>query len=136
MSLDEVLAFLSENTTVHLATVDADGHPRVRPFVLFAFKDGKLYFATSRDKDVCKDLKRDPRMEISAVSPYAHWLRIKGKAVFLEDEKLKEKLLDETDAARVFYKSEEGGKIEIFYLESAEAFMSNLSDRMVKTFKL
>lgn len=136
MSMDEVLRFLYENATVHLATVDEKGFPRVRPFTLLAYSGGRLYFATQRNKDVYKELLGNPNAEFSVASPNAHWLRLRGKVVFISETGNKEAIIAESEIIERFYKSHETEPVEIFYMDEVEGMMSNLKDNIVKKFKL
>ncbi len=71
----------------YLATTDvADGHqPRVRPFSFAMVDDGKLWFCTSRDKDVWAELSANPKFELSGWKPGECWIVLTGEAA-LEDD--------------------------------------------------
>lgn len=135
MSIDDVLRFLYENATVHLATVDDKGFPRVRPFTLLTYSGGRLYFATQRKKAVYKELMSNPNIELSVASPNAHWLRLRGRAVFLAEDR-KDAIIAESEIIERFYKSHDADPAEIFYLDEVEGVMSNLKDNIMKHFKL
>lgn len=136
MDIDAVLKFISENSILHLASIGEGGCPHVRPFILFAELDGRLYLATSNKKAVYSELVNDCRVEISCASPYAHWMRIRGNAVFVEDGDLKEKVMEKSEVLDRFYSVDNRNSIRIFYIGDAEVFMSNLSDMVVTQFKL
>ena len=76
--MNEVLAFLLENRIVYLATVDGN-IPKVRPVGFVMEFEGKLYFSTSNQKNVYKQLKANPNFEVSIISKTGDWLRLKGK---------------------------------------------------------
>lgn len=63
--VQEVCDFLTSIPAWYLATSDeADPtQPRVRPFSFAAVQDGKLWFSTSRDKDVWRELSANPKFE-------------------------------------------------------------------------
>ena len=63
--MEEILAFLKENRPYYLATIDGY-QARVRPIGTSNLFENKLYFQTSRDKDMYKQLKTSPRVEICA----------------------------------------------------------------------
>ena len=79
--MDEVLAYLKENPTYFLATVDADGNPQVRPFGTIAKFEGKLYIQTGKVKPVSDQMIAHPRVAISAVDTKGGWLRLEADAV-------------------------------------------------------
>ena len=83
----EVYEFLKKCETYYLATVDGD-QPRVRPFGTVNIFDGKLYIQTGKAKNVSKQMKANPKIEISATSG-AEWIRI--QAIVVEDDRVEAK---------------------------------------------
>ena len=67
----------------YIATVDGD-QPRVRPFDSCVEYNGSIYFETSNDKKVYRQLLADPKIEIFAMGELGT-LRLTGKVV-LEDD--------------------------------------------------
>ena len=55
--MKEVYDYLKRVGDYYLATVDAEGKPRVRPFGTIDLFEGKLYFQTGASKDVSKQMK-------------------------------------------------------------------------------
>jgi uncharacterized pyridoxamine 5'-phosphate oxidase family protein len=66
-----------------LAT-SVDDVPHVRPFSFAVVEDGRLWFCTSKGKDVYHELIANPRFELSAWAPGSPWLIVHGNAVFAE----------------------------------------------------
>jgi uncharacterized pyridoxamine 5'-phosphate oxidase family protein len=123
--MNEVLKFLLENSTFYLSTVDGDT-PKVRPFGFVMNYNGKLCFCTSNQKDVFKQLKANPKFEISTTSKTGGWLRLFGKAVFITSPESKKAALDSEPNLRNLYS--EGDKIfEIFYADEAKATFYTMS---------
>lgn len=74
--MNEVFKFLQENPVQYLATVGRDGKAKCRPF-MFCFKqDGKLWFCNNNTKDVYKDIKENPYVEVSVSLTYGQLLSI------------------------------------------------------------
>jgi len=117
--MNEVLQFLKDNPTFYLATTDGDT-PKVRPFGFVMDYEGKLCFCTNNQKDVYKQLKANPKFEISTTSQTGEWLRLKGKAVFITSRESKKAALDAAPSLRKIY-SEDDDIYEIFYADDAEA---------------
>ncbi|WKV08492.1 pyridoxamine 5'-phosphate oxidase family protein [Thermoanaerobacterium sp. CMT5567-10] len=117
--MEEVLQFLKDNPTFYIATVDGDT-PKVRPFGFAMEYEGKLCFCTNNQKDVYKQLKANPKFEISVASKTGEWLRLKGKAVFITSRESKKAALDTMPSLRNLY-NEEDSIFEIFYADEAEA---------------
>ncbi|MBP2628643.1 MAG: pyridoxamine 5-phosphate oxidase-related FMN-binding protein [Firmicutes bacterium] len=121
--MNEVLKFLTDNPTFYLATVDGD-MPKVRPFgFVMNYKD-KLYFCTSNQKNVYKQLKANPHFEVSTTSQEGEWLRLNGKAVFDTNKQSKQAALDSAPFLSNLY-SVDDPIFEVFYIEDAEAKFYN-----------
>jgi uncharacterized pyridoxamine 5'-phosphate oxidase family protein len=131
--MEEVLQFLKDNPIFYIATVDGDT-PKVRPFGFAMEYEGKLCFCTNNQKDVYKQLKANPKFEISVASKTGEWLRLKGKAVFITSRESKKAALDTMPSLRNLY-SEEDSIFEIFYADEAEATFYDMSGP-VKTVKI
>lgn len=80
--MNKVVEFLKENPVQYLATVGRDGKAKCRPFMFAMEQDGKLWFCTNNQKDVYKDMRPNPEIEVSVSSPSYAWIRLHGKAVF------------------------------------------------------
>ena len=80
--MNEVVKFLEENPVQYLATIGRDGKAKCRPFMFCFEQGGKLWFCTNSTKDVYKDIKINPYIEISVSSPSYAWIRLNGKAIF------------------------------------------------------
>ena len=82
--LERACSYLRRIPAWYLATTDAsDGHqPRVRPFSFAMVDDDKLWFCTSRDKDVWAELSANPKFEVSGWKPGECWIVIdrRGRA--------------------------------------------------------
>lgn len=129
--MEEVLKFLTENTPFYVATVDGDT-PKVRPFGFIMNYEGKLCFCcTSNQKNVYKQLKANPKFEISATSKSYQWIRLKGKAVFITSPETIKAAMDQAPNLRNLCSEDE---IEIFYADEAEAtfYTMNGDSRSVK----
>ncbi|AEG59087.1 pyridoxamine 5'-phosphate oxidase family protein [Desulforamulus ruminis] len=117
--MNEVLKFLTDNPVFYIATVDGDV-PKVRPFGFVMEYEGKLCFCTNNQKDVYKQLKANPNVEISTTSKTGEWLRLKGKVVFNTSKQSKQAALEAAPALSKMY-SVDDSIFEIFYIENAEA---------------
>lgn len=88
--MKEVVEFLQANPVQYLATVGRDGKAKCRPFMFCFEKEGKLWFCTNSTKNVYKDIKANPEIEVSVSSPEYAWIRLNGKAVFENNMEVKE----------------------------------------------
>ena len=71
-ALEEIVDYLTGIPAWFLATIDESDatQPRVRPFSFAAAEQGKLWFSTSRDKDVYRELAHNPKFELSGWKPH------------------------------------------------------------------
>ena len=65
--MQEVCEFLKQCSTYYLATTDGD-QPRVRPFGTAEIFEGKLYIQTGKVKNVYRQMKENPKIEISGMA--------------------------------------------------------------------
>ena len=91
--MKEVYEFLKQAGTYYLATVEGD-QPRVRPFGTIDLFEDKLYIQTGKIKAVAQQMKTNPKVEISAMTPDGKWIRIAAEAVLDENIKAQEHMLD------------------------------------------
>ena len=134
--MNEVIEFLNENSVQYLATVDLDGKPRVRPFQFMLEKEGKLYFCTNNQKNVYKQLKKSPYVEITTSSPTFAWIRLKGKAVFSDDMKIKKAIIESNELVKSQYQTANNPIFKIFYLDEAKAVITDCSGKPPREFTL
>jgi len=79
--MNEVFEFLDKAGAYHIATVDADGKPHVRPFGSKMILDGKFIISCSLPKNVYDQLAGQKWVEISACGEGMNWLRISATAL-------------------------------------------------------
>lgn len=124
--MQRVVEFLQANPVQYLATVGRDGKAKCRPFMFSFEKNGKLWFNTGNHKDVYKDMQENPNIEICISSPEYQWIRISGKAVFVDDRAIKEAAL-ENPIVKGNYQTPDNPVFEVFYLEDAHAVLADFS---------
>lgn len=116
--MDEVYEFLKNAGTYYLATVDGD-QARVRPFGTIDIFDGALTIQTGAVKDVSKQMKANPKVEISAfIAP--EWIRVTADAVLDERIEAAEHMLANYPGLAERYQPGDGN-CEIFRLENVKA---------------
>jgi len=118
--MSKVNDFLTEVGVFFLATADGD-QPKLRPLGAHLEMDDKVIFGVGDFKNVYKQIAANPKVEIVACKPDGHWLRYTGKAVFEEDPKYAEAMLDMMPDLRNIYNEETGNKMMTFHLEDATA---------------
>ena len=126
-ALQEVLNFLKENPVFYLATMDGN-QPRVRPFGVSYEFEGRMYLITSNTKDVYHQLQANPQLELTtAASDGSHWLRLKGKAVFDDNQAAKDKAFALNPSLADIYQDPSNPTIATFYLTDVEYRLHSFS---------
>ena len=95
--MDEIVEYLTRIPAWYLATIDEEdpAQPRVRPFSFACADGGKLWFCTSRDKDVWRELEAHPKFELSGWKPGAYWIVVSGEANLADDEHVSDRVRQE-----------------------------------------
>ena len=130
--MDEVLEFLQKAGVYYLATVDGD-QPRVRAFGTINKFEDKLYIQTGKVKEVAKQMKANPKVEIIAFTE-GQWVRIAAKAILDERIEPQESMLAAYPNLAERYQPGDGNN-EVYYLEDATAkFESFMAEPHTVTF--
>jgi uncharacterized pyridoxamine 5'-phosphate oxidase family protein len=122
--MKEVFEFLKKCGTYYLATADGD-QPRVRPFGTVHIFDNKLYIQTGKKKDVSKQMKKNPKIEICAMDA-GQWIRI--QAIAVEDDRLaaKESMLEAYPNLKNMYSATDSNT-QVLYLKNAVATIASFT---------
>lgn len=134
-NLTDVVSFLSENPVQYLATVGRDGKAKCRPFMFCLEQDGKLWFCTNNQKDVYRDMQKNPAVEVSVASPDYAWIRLHGTATFENNLSVKKACL-ENPIVKSQYETAENPIFEVFYLDDALATIADFSGNPPKEYRL
>lgn len=121
-------AVLKENPNGVLATQDG-GKVKTRVFQ-YLFSDGnKVYFCTSNEKLVYKQIKEAPYISFCThPANFAPVLSVNGRAVFVEDAVLKARALDENPGIKGIYNTPDNPVFELFYIDVEEVETFSFAD--------
>lgn len=133
--MNEVVKFLSENPVQYLATVSCDGKAKCRPFMFALEKNGKLWFCTNNQKDVYKEMQKNPYIEVTTSSPAFAWIRVNGKAVFENNMEVKEACMN-IALVKNIYQTPDNPIFEVFYIDEAKAVIADFSGNPPKEYSL
>ena len=125
--IQTVVDFLVESKVHYFSTIGLDNKPKVRPFQFMFEDEGKLYFCTSNQKKLFKEIQNNAYVEISSCKEDFSWLRLNGKVVFSSDLMLKQKVLDKSPLVKSIYETADNPSFELFYLDQAHAFIDDFS---------
>lgn len=123
--MQEVCEFLKKCGTYYVATTDGN-QPRVRPFGTAEIFEGKLYIQTGKVKNVYRQMKENPLIEISGMAG-GRWIRLQATAV--EDDRIeaRQHMLDAYPSLEKMYRADDGNTV-VFYLENATATICSFTD--------
>jgi uncharacterized pyridoxamine 5'-phosphate oxidase family protein len=129
--MQEVYDFLKKAKAYYLATVEGD-QPRVRPFGTVDIFEGKLYIQTGKVKNVSKQIKVNPKVEICAFDGDT-WVRVQAVAVEDNRREAKQHMLDSYPALQDRYSADDDNT-QVLYLKNAVATFESFggSPKVVK----
>ncbi len=135
MDLKDYIEFANKNPSCFIATAEGD-QPRVRGFLLWYADESGFYFHTGTTKNVCRQLKKNPKLEVCFIAPSQNqadikMMRVSGKVKFVDDLKLKARLLEE----RPFLKALGTGKpddpmLAVFRIYTGEAHFWKMENNL------
>ena len=123
--MQEVCEFLKQCSTYYLATTDGD-QPRVRPFGTAEIFEGKLYIQTGKEKNVYRQMKENPKIEISGMAG-GNWIRLTATAVEDDRVQARQHMLDAYPSLKKMYSADDGNTV-VFYLENATATICSFTE--------
>jgi pyridoxamine 5'-phosphate oxidase len=141
LNFQDCIKFAKENPTCAIATVEKD-QARVRFVEVWRIDDSGFYFQTESSKAFCKQLKRNPKMEVCFIlsksfqhheesiqdPTEAQTMRVTGEVEFVDDLALKTQCLE----ARPYLKNAgiekpDDPKLVMFRICKGEAFFWSLA---------
>ncbi|MDY3054206.1 pyridoxamine 5'-phosphate oxidase family protein [Collinsella bouchesdurhonensis] len=138
--MDEIVSYLRRIPAWYLATIDVNDptQPRVRPFSFAMADAGKLWFCTSRDKDVWFELETHPKFELSGWKPGECWIVLSGTANLADDAQVSDAVREAGFKHMVgigeHHSSANDGRLAFFSVEAGTARFCDIdgSERVVK----
>lgn len=132
MKIQDCIKFSNENPICYLATAEGD-QPRVRALGFWFADETGFYFQTSTVKEFTHQLMRNPKTEVCF---YKHegmigtMLRIAGKAEFVDDIKLKEKVLTDRPFLKDFGITPDSPGLKIFKIAHGQAHFWTMENNL------
>jgi uncharacterized pyridoxamine 5'-phosphate oxidase family protein len=122
--MQEVYEFLKKCGTYYIASMDGD-QPRVRPFGTVNIFEDKLYIQTGKSKDVSKQMRKNPKIEICAMNG-GEWIRVQAVAVEDDRVKAKQSMLDSYPSLKSRYSATDDN-CQVLYLKNAIATIASFT---------
>lgn len=117
--MNKIVEELKKVKVFYIAT-DENGQPRVRPFASVTEFEGNAYICCGNFKQVYKQIKNNPKVELCGMYDGGSWLRVCAKCV--EDDRIevqKAMLADPTGPKGIYEAGD--GKFATFKLENIVA---------------
>ena len=114
--MSKVVDFLNSSKVFYLATVDG-GEARVRPINSVIEYNDRIYFETSNQKDMYKQMLKNPSIAVSGMAG-SEWIRVTGKAVMDKNYESKQAMFTAIPALKDVYSEEE---LKVYYIEDMKA---------------
>jgi uncharacterized pyridoxamine 5'-phosphate oxidase family protein len=122
--VDKIVKFLQEVKTFYIATIE-DDQPRVRPFGVAENIEGKVSICTGYEKDVYKQIQKNPKVEISAMTDDGKWLRLYGSLFDNTTSSNQDKMIALAPHLRDIYK--DINKFRVLSFKEVRAVIQNFS---------
>ncbi|MDR0745876.1 MAG: pyridoxamine 5'-phosphate oxidase family protein [Mediterranea sp.] len=107
-SMQEVYDFMKKCGHYFIATVDGD-QPRVRAFGTVVIFDNRICIQTGRKKNVSRQMKANPKIEICALDlPTGKWLRVAATVVEDDRQEARQFMLDQYPELKSMYSADDG----------------------------
>lgn len=130
----ELAEVLAANPNGVLAIRDGESL-KTRVFQYLFTEEKRVYFCTSRDKEVYKQLVANPWVSFCTYpTNFSPVVSINGKTTFVDDFENKVRVLDENPMIKGIYKSPDNPSFAVFYVEVEEARSFSFADG-AKTYK-
>ena len=133
MEFGDCIKFASENPIAWIATVEKD-QPRVRAFGMWFADETGFYFQTATIKEIVAQLQTNPKVEFAFYQPddmTGTMLRVSGEVEFLDDLKLKEKVIKDRPFLLELGMTPQDERLIIFRVAKGEAHFWNWESNLM-----
>ncbi len=124
MNFEDCIKFANDNPTAYLANVDEKGQPRVRALAMWYADKTGFYFQTGTVKTMVGQLQKNPKTELCFFNNKRDggmMLRVTGQVEFLNDSKLREKVIEDRQFLKTMGMTAASPGLVIFRIPSGEA---------------
>ncbi len=127
MSYQKILDFIQQNPVCTIATCE-DTQPHVRAFLTNIIED-KIYFTTSLDKNVGKQIAKNQKSELCYLTPdFSQMLRITTVIMIEDNKEIKKQLIETREYLKHF--SVDDPTFILFSLSNSTATFWMLKDNL------
>jgi uncharacterized pyridoxamine 5'-phosphate oxidase family protein len=134
MDFKDFVKFANENPVSFIATMDGE-QPRVRAFLMWFADESGFYYHTGTAKSVYRQLKNNPNVEICFYRAgedmmAKNMMRVTGEVEFLDNARLRARLLEERPFLKGLMKSPSDPVLAIFRIPKGKAWFWSMAENM------
>lgn len=134
--MKKAIEFLRTHWDVALATVGPNNRPKLRAFQIMRIDDDNtIYFATSKDKEVYKQLMSNPYMEILAMDGNVS-VRVAGVAEFNVPDKTAESIYFENTILQGLYEDYRSVVFFIMNIQEVDYYDMTTNPPVLETYSV
>ncbi len=121
--MNKIVEELKKVKIFYVATIDND-QPRVRPFSSVSEFEGNAYLCTGKQKEIYKQISKNPKVELSGMYDGGSWLRV--SATLVKDDRIEaqEAVLNDPTGPSQLYTAGDN-KFVVYRLTDVKAFKYN-----------
>jgi pyridoxamine 5'-phosphate oxidase len=104
LNFEDCIKFANNYPVAYLATVDEKDQPHVRALAMWYADKTGFYFQSGTMKELYGQLKKNPQSEVCFFNNKSEgglMLRVTGEVEFLDDPKMKEKVIEDRQFLKV-----------------------------------
>ena len=119
--MENIINVLKNSPVIFAATVDDKNRPNNRPIALAMEDNGILFFSTSTETSLFRDLQKNPFISFTTMIDQQSWIRINAEVVFVEEITVKEMIISNNQILRQRFKTADNNIFKIFKLTGGVA---------------
>ena len=119
--MENIINTLKNCPMVFAATVDDKNKPNNRPVALAMEDDGTLFFSTSTETSLFRDLQKNPFISFSTMIDHQSWVQINAETAFVEDMAVKEMIISNNQLLNQRFRTADNHIFKIFKLTGGTA---------------
>ncbi len=119
--MENIINVLKNCPMVFAATVDDKNRPNNRPVALAMEDNGTLFFSTSTETSLFRELQKNPFISFTTMIDQQSWIRINAEVVFVEEITVKEMIISNNQILRQRFKTADNNIFKIFKLTGGVA---------------
>ncbi len=121
--MNKIVEELKKVKIFYVATIDND-QPRVKPFSSVSEFEGNAYLCTGKQKEIYKQISKNPKVELSGMYDGGSWLRV--SATLVKDDRIEaqEAVLNDPTGPSQLYTAGDN-KFVVYRLTDVKAFKYN-----------